>query len=262
MTIYFINIVPLVISGQKLRDYDRVVKYIFTQICERQAPNRRCWFMIADTIHQIQSELGSQAKLVAVTKTKPVALLQEAYDAGCRLFGENKVQEMADKQPQLPVDVQWHLIGHLQTNKVKYIAPFVALIHSVDSLKLLQEINKQAAKHNRIIDCLLQIYIADEETKFGLAPDEAHALLTAPELDELTHVRIVGLMGLATNTTDENQVRREFQGLKQLYDTFAQIQRPMIQFCELSMGMSGDYRIAVEEGSTLIRVGSAIFGSR
>ena len=218
--------------------------------------------MIADMIHQIENELKGRAKLVAVTKTKPVALLQEAYDAGCRLFGENKVQEMADKQPQLPADVQWHLIGHLQTNKVKYIAPFVALIHSVDSLKLLQEINKQAAKRDRIIDCLLQIYIADEETKFGLSPDEAHALLTAPELDQLTNIGIAGLMGLATNTTDESQVRREFQGLKQLYDTFAQIQRPMIRFHELSMGMSGDYRIAVEEGSTLIRVGSAIFGVR
>ena len=230
--------------------------------CERRVASYCYSFMIADTIRQIENELQDRARLVSVTKTKPVAQLQEAYDAGCRLFGENKVQEMADKQPQLPTDVQWHLIGHLQTNKVKYIAPFVALIHSVDSLKLLQEINKQAAKHDRAIDCLLQIHIADEETKFGLSPDEADALLTDPELDPLTHVRIVGLMGLATNTTDESQVRREFRGLKQVYDTFAQIQRPMIQFRELSMGMSGDYRIAVEEGSTLIRVGSAIFGSR
>lgn len=218
--------------------------------------------MIADTIRRFDSELRGRARLIAVTKTKPVAQLQEAYDAGCRLFGENKVQEMADKQPQLPADVQWHLIGHLQTNKVKYIVPFVALIHSVDSLKLLQEIDKQAAKHNRVIDCLLQIHIADEETKFGFSPDEADALLRAPELDQLTHVRIVGLMGLATNTDDESQVRREFRGLKQLYDTLATIQRPMIQFCELSMGMSGDYRIAVDEGSTLVRVGSAIFGAR
>ena len=218
--------------------------------------------MIADTIRQFEDELRGRAKLVAVTKTKPVPQLQEAYDAGCRLFGENKVQEMADKQPQLPADVQWHLIGHLQTNKVKYIAPFVALIHSVDSLKLLQEIDKQAAKHNRVIDCLLQIHIADEETKFGLSPDEADALLTDPELDRLAHVRIVGLMGLATNTNDESQVRREFRSLKQLYDTFASLQRPTIQFRELSMGMSGDYRTAVEEGSTLVRIGSAIFGAR
>lgn len=218
--------------------------------------------MIADMIRQFEHELRDRAKLVAVTKTRPIPQLQEAYDAGCRLFGENKVQEMADKQPQLPADVQWHLIGHLQTNKVKYIAPFVALIHSVDSLKLLQEIAKQAAKHNRVIDCLLQIYIADEETKFGLSPDEADALLRAPELDQLAHVRIVGLMGLATNTDDQSQIRREFRGLRQLYDQFAKIQRPMIRFSELSMGMSGDYRIAVEEGSTLVRIGSAIFGAR
>ena len=218
--------------------------------------------MIADAIHLIENELQDKAKLIAVTKTKPVEVLREAYDAGCRRFGENKVQEMADKQPQLPADVAWHLIGHLQTNKVKYIASFVALIHSVDSLKLLQEINKQAAKHNRIIDCLLQIYIADEETKFGLSPAEAEGLLHLPDLNELSNVRLVGLMGLATNTNDEAQIRREFRSLKQLYNKLAKIQRPMIQFCELSMGMSGDYRIAVDEGSTLVRVGSAIFGSR
>ena len=218
--------------------------------------------MIADTIRQIERELQGKAKLIAVTKTKPVELLREAYDAGARRFGENKVQEMVDKQPQLPADVQWHLIGHLQSNKVKYIAPFVALIHSVDSLKLLQEINKQAAKQNRIIDCLLQIYIADEDTKFGLSPEEAEALLNAPELDDLQNVRIVGLMGLATNTDDNEQIRQEFRGLKRLYDQLAQIQRPVVQFHELSIGMSGDYRIAVEEGSTLVRVGSAIFGSR
>lgn len=218
--------------------------------------------MIADSIRLIESELHNKAKLIAVTKTKPLPLLREAYDAGCRRFGENKVQEMAEKQPQLPTDVQWHLIGHLQTNKVKYIASFVAMIHSVDSLKLLQEINKQAARHNRTIDCLLQIHIADEETKFGLLPDEAETLLHDPALDALLHVRIAGLMGLATNTDDDAQVRREFRGLKQLYDKLGQIQRPMIHFEELSMGMSGDYRIAVDEGSTLVRVGSAIFGSR
>jgi pyridoxal phosphate enzyme (YggS family) len=218
--------------------------------------------MIADSIRLIESELQNKAKLIAVTKTKPVEMLREAYDAGCRLFGENKVQEMADKQPQLPADVQWHLIGHLQTNKVKYIASFVTLIHAVDSLKLLQEINKQAAKHDRIIDCLLQIYIADEETKFGLSPEEAGALLQSRELDQLLNIRIVGLMGLATNTDDTDKVRQEFRGLKQLYDQLGQIQRPMIQFQELSMGMSGDYKIALEEGSTMIRVGSAIFGSR
>lgn len=218
--------------------------------------------MIADKIRLIENELQGKARLIAVTKTKPVTLLQEAYDAGCRRFGENKVQEMVDKQPQLPTDVEWHSIGHLQTNKVKYIAPFVSLIHSVDSLKLLQEINKQAAKHNRIIDCLLQIHIAAEETKFGLLPDEAETLLNAPELNDLSNIRLIGLMGLATNTDDESQIRQEFRRLKQLYDKLSQTQHPNVNFSELSMGMSGDYRIAVEEGSTLVRVGSAIFGSR
>ncbi len=218
--------------------------------------------MIAEAIHQIEQQLAGRARLVAVTKTKPVPSLWEAYNAGCRLFGENKVQEMTDKQPQLPADVEWQLIGHLQTNKVKYIAPFVSLIHSVDSLKLLVEIDKQAAKHNRVIDCLLQIYIANEETKFGLSAAEAEALLQAPEIDALAHVRIVGLMGLATNTDDQNQIRREFRGLKNLYDRLASLAHPRAEFRELSMGMSGDYQIAVEEGSTLVRVGSAIFGAR
>ena len=218
--------------------------------------------MIADTIHLIENELQGKAKLIAVTKTKPVAMLREAYDAGCHRFGENKVQEMADKQPQLPADVEWHFIGHLQTNKVKYIAPFVRLIQSVDSLKLLQEINKQAARQHRVIDCLLQIHIADEETKFGFAPDEAETLLNAPQLDALPNVCLVGLMGLATNTDDEAQIRREFRGLKALYDKLAIIQRPNVHFAELSMGMSGDYCIALKEGSTMVRVGSAIFGKR
>lgn len=218
--------------------------------------------MISDTIRLIESQLQGKAKLIAVTKTKPVPLLQEAYDAGSRRFGENKVQEMVEKQPQLPADVEWHLIGHLQTNKVKYIAPFVAVIQSVDSLKLLQEINKQAAKYDRIIDCLLQIHIAEEETKFGFSPDEAEALLNMPALDQLLNIRIVGLMGLATNTDNEEQIRREFRALKQLYDKLTVMQRLNVQFSELSMGMSGDYRIAVDEGSTMVRVGSAIFGNR
>lgn len=218
--------------------------------------------MIADIIRQIEHQLQGKAKLIAVTKTKPVDMLREAYDAGCRRFGENKVQEMAEKQPELPDDIEWHLIGHLQTNKVKYIAPFVTLIQSVDSLKLLQEINKQAAKYQRVIDCLLQIHIADEESKFGLSADEAEALLTDPALNDLPNVRIIGLMSLATNTDDQEQIRREFRGLKQLFDQLATIQRPMLNLTELSMGMSGDYRIALEEGSTMVRVGSAIFGSR
>jgi len=218
--------------------------------------------MISDHIRQIEETLGDRATLIAVTKTKPVALLMEAYEAGCRRFGENKVQEMVDKQPQLPTTIEWHLIGHLQTNKVKYIAPFVALIQSVDSLRLLQEINKQAARHERVIDCLLQIHIAQEETKFGLDPVEAQAILEAPELDELANVRVIGLMGLATNTGDQAKVRQEFRGLKQLFDRLSLIQRPNVAFRELSMGMSGDYLLAVEEGSTMVRVGSAIFGAR
>lgn len=223
--------------------------------------------MIADNIRRIEAQLHTlsphhTARLVAVTKTKPVASLREAYDAGCRRFGENRVQEMVDKQPQLPADVEWHQIGHLQTNKVKYIASFVTLIHSVDSLKLLQEINKQAASHKRTVECLLQIHIALEEEKFGLSAFEAQELLNAPELDHLPHIRIVGLMGIATNTDEEHHIRREFRDLKKLYDRCSTIQRPMVAFRELSMGMSGDYQIAVEEGSTLVRVGSAIFGSR
>ncbi|MGA0558240.1 YggS family pyridoxal phosphate-dependent enzyme [Larkinella sp. VNQ87] len=217
---------------------------------------------LADNIRTIEARLPEATKLIAVTKTKPVALLQEAYEAGCRRFGENKVQEMVEKQPQLPADLEWHLIGHLQTNKVKYIAAFVSLIHSVDSLKLLQEINKQAAKHARVIDCLLQIHIAQEETKFGFDEAEAESLLQSPELETLANVRIVGLMGMATNTDDEAQVRREFQSLKQLFDRLSLVQRPNVRFQELSMGMSSDYLIAIAEGSTMVRVGSAIFGSR
>ncbi len=218
--------------------------------------------MIAERIQVIEQKIKGRARLIAVTKTKPVAMLQEAYEAGARLFGENKVQEMAEKQPQLPGDIDWHLIGHLQSNKVKYIAPFVSLIHSIDSLKLLQEVNKQALKNGRVIDCLLQIHVADEETKFGMLAEEAEALLRSETLNDLQNVRIIGLMGLATNTDDEEQIRREFRGLKQLFDKLATIQTAQVQFSELSMGMSGDYEIAVEEGSTLVRVGSAIFGAR
>lgn len=217
---------------------------------------------IAESIHHIESQLPGQTRLIAVTKTKPLAMLREAYDAGCFRFGENKVQEMVEKQPLLPADIEWHLIGHLQTNKVKYIAPFVAMIHSVDSLKLLQEIDKQATKYNRVIECLLQIHVALEEEKFGLTAHEAHELLESPALDSLHHIRIVGLMGLATNTDDEHQIRREFRGLKALYDQLAQTQHTAVKFRELSMGMSGDYLLAAQEGSTLIRVGSAIFGAR
>ncbi len=217
---------------------------------------------IADSIHQIEQQIAGRAALVAVTKTKPVPMLQQAYAAGCRRFGENRVQEMAEKQPQLPADVRWHQIGHLQTNKVKYIAPFVSLIESVDSLKLLEEIDRQARKNDRVIDCLLQVYIADEETKFGLLPEEVIDLLQSPSLDSLPNIRITGLMGIATNTDDKAQIRQEFKSLKQLFDALKPIERPNVALTDLSMGMSSDYLIAIEEGSTMVRVGSAIFGSR
>ena len=217
---------------------------------------------VTDNFNKIRAALPPAVTLVAVTKTKPVALLQEAYDAGSRDFGENRVQEMAEKQPQLPADLRWHQIGHLQTNKVKYIAPFVYLIHAVDSLKLLDEINRQAAKYQRVINCLLQIYIADEDTKFGLLPDEARALLNDPVFAAMPNVCVTGLMGLATNTDNTAQVRQEFRSLKTVYDELAVIRRVNVQFDTLSMGMSGDYQIAVDEGSTMVRVGSAIFGTR
>ncbi len=216
---------------------------------------------IAQNIQQIQNSLGPNAKLIAVTKTKPVSMLMEAYEAGFKRYGENKVQEMVTKYEEMPKDIEWHLIGHLQTNKVKYMASFVAMIHSVDSLKLLQEINKQATKHERVIDCLLQIFIAQEETKFGLSESEAKELLTSDTFKALKNVRIVGLMGMASNTDNLAQIRQEFRGLKQFFDELnATICANSLS--ELSMGMSSDYPIAVEEGSTLVRVGSAIFGSR
>lgn len=220
---------------------------------------------IAENIQQIVTEISPAARLIAVTKTKPVEMLMEAYQAGFKRYGENKVQEMVGKYEQMPKDIEWHLIGHLQSNKVKYMASFVAMIHSVDSLKLLQEINKQAAKNNRVIDCLLQVFIAQEETKFGLSEEELGELLLSEELKSMQNVRIVGLMGMASNTDDEAQVRLEFRGLKQLFDKLnarAADFPANVDLKEISMGMSGDYPIAVEEGSTLVRVGSAIFGSR
>ena len=219
---------------------------------------------IADNIHRLETELsGTAARLVVVTKTHPVALLQEAYAAGARRFGENRVQEMAEKQPQLPPDVEWHLIGHLQTNKVKYIAPFVHTIQSVDSLRLLQEIDRQAARHSRSIACLLQFHIAQEDAKTGLTLPEAEALLTSAEYQALQNIRLTGVMGIATFTDDEAQVRREFQQLKAYFDHLKATHLPQAEaFREISMGMSGDYALAIAEGSTLVRVGSAIFGAR
>jgi PLP dependent protein len=214
---------------------------------------------IAENIHRIEAELGTNTNLIAVTKTKPVEMLMEAYRAGFKRYGENKVQEMVEKHEAMPKDIEWHLIGHLQTNKVKYIASFVSMIHSVDSLKLLQEINKQAIKNNRIIDCLLQIYIAQEETKFGLSEDEAIELIDSDDFKKMQNIRIVGLMGMASNTDNQNQIRQEFKNLKLLFTTITARYLPL---STLSMGMSSDYLIAAQEGSTLVRVGSAIFGGR
>lgn len=219
---------------------------------------------IADNLLKYKSELDKvQVALVTVSKFQEADAILEAYNAGQRKFGENLVQEMVEKQAILPQDIEWHLIGHLQTNKVKYIAPFVKMIESVDSLKLLTEINKQALKHNRIIDCLLQIYIADEDTKFGLAFDEVIELLRSEELANLKNVRIKGLMGIASNNASEKQTLDEFTELKVLFDGIKlSFFRKDDHFKEISMGMSGDYQLAIEAGSTMVRIGSSIFGKR
>ncbi|SDM58547.1 hypothetical protein SAMN05421813_11649 [Daejeonella rubra] len=219
---------------------------------------------IAANISAIKKEIGnSNVKLIAVSKTKPIESITEAYEAGQRLFGENMVQELVEKYEKLPKDIEWHLIGHLQTNKVKYIAPFISMIHSVDSLKLLQEINKQALKNNRVIDCLLQLEIADEETKFGMDLAEAIELLRSDEFQELKNVRICGVMGIATLTDNPKMTAEEFYELSTFYkglkDTFF---RKDPAFKEISMGMSSDYLLAIEKGSTMIRLGSTIFGGR
>lgn len=219
---------------------------------------------IADNLLKYKSELDPiSVKLIAVSKYQEADAVLEAYNAGQRVFGENIVQELVDKQAQLPQDIEWHLIGHLQTNKVKYIAPFINLIQSVDSLKLLTEINKQAAKHKRVIDCLLQIYIADEDTKFGLGFDEAIELLRSEEFAAMQNVRIVGLMGIASNNAPEKQTKDEFNELKILFEGIrVSFFRKDPYFKELSMGMSGDYKLAIEQGSTMVRIGSNIFGKR
>jgi pyridoxal phosphate enzyme (YggS family) len=201
--------------------------------------------------------------LVAVSKNQAIESIQEAYAAGQRIFGENKAQELSHKQPLLPADIEWHFIGHLQSNKVKYIAPFVSLIHSIDSLQLLYEVNRHASKYNRVIPCLLQFHIATEETKFGLNLNEALALLKSPEYKEMKHIKITGLMGMASLTDDINLINQEFANLKQHFDFLkANIFDNETSFCELSMGMSGDYQYALKHGSTLIRIGTGIFGER
>lgn len=213
---------------------------------------------------EIQTNCKQHATtLVAVSKTKPVSEIQALYDLGQRDFGENYVQELVDKQTQLPEDIRWHFIGHLQTNKVKYIAPFVHLIHGVDSFKLLKEINKQAAKNNRVIDVLLQMHIAQEETKFGLSEAELDELLHHPELPQLKHIRIKGFMGMASFSDDQELVRKEFHSLKIIFDSNAQSPQPSnVHMDTLSMGMSGDYQLAMDCGSNLVRIGSLLFGAR
>jgi len=219
---------------------------------------------IAENISKFNEEIAPfHAKLIAVSKTKPNDDLLQAYEAGQRDLGENKVQELTQKYEDLPKDIRWHMIGHLQRNKVKYIAPFVHLIHGVDSLRLLVEINKQAEKNDRVIACLLQIYIAKEESKFGLDEAELNDLLESQEFAELNHIKIIGLMGMATNTDNEQVIRNEFRELKAIFEKVKKENRSeKVEMKELSMGMTGDYKIALEEGSTMIRVGSAIFGSR
>ncbi|OYX83206.1 MAG: YggS family pyridoxal phosphate enzyme [Flavobacteriales bacterium 32-34-25] len=219
---------------------------------------------IAENLLFIKNNLPEHVTLVAVSKTKPVADLMEAYNAGQRIFGENKIQEMTEKWEEMPKDIQWHMIGHVQTNKVKFMAEYVSLIHGVDSLKLLQEINKQAQKHRRVIDCLLQIHIAEEETKFGLDEKELNEILNFVQNDKenLKNIRIVGLMGMATFTDNQKQIKKEFSHLKSIFDKANQLLTSDSQLLTLSMGMSGDYKLAIDCGSTMIRVGSSIFGGR
>lgn len=214
---------------------------------------------IQENLAQIKTTLPEEVTLVAVSKTKPVSDLQLAYDAGQRVFGENKIQEMTQKWEALPKDIQWHMIGHVQRNKVKYMAQYVHLVHGVDSLKLLLEIDKQAKRHQRVISCLLQVHIAEEDTKFGFDEEELMKLTQDATLQQLANIRITGLMGMATFTEDKEQIRREFKTLKSLFE---RLKTALPQLDTLSMGMSGDYDIAVEEGSTMVRIGSSIFGAR
>ena len=219
--------------------------------------------MIKENLEKIRATVPEGVTLVAVSKTKPISNLQEAYDAGQRVFGENYPQEMRDKHEVLPQDIQWHFIGHLQTNKIKYIIPYVTLIHSIDTANLLEAVNKEAKKHDRVVDCLLQFHIALEETKFGLDLDEARQLLDSEAFKQMENVRICGVMGMGTFTDNMDEVRKEFKHLKSIFETLKKdyfANQP--QFKEISMGMSEDYPIAIEEGATLIRVGSKIFGAR
>ncbi len=219
---------------------------------------------ITENISKIKSSLPSHVTLVAVSKTKPVTDLMEAYHAGQRIFGENKIQEMTEKWEQMPKDIQWHMIGHVQSNKVKYMIPYVSLIHGVDSLKLLKEINRLAAKWRKKVDCLLQIHIAEEDTKFGLDEKELDEILKQVQNDNasFSNIRIVGLMGMATFTENQEQIKREFLHLKSIFDQLKQLETSNLKLETLSMGMSGDYQLAIECGSNMVRIGSSIFGGR
>jgi pyridoxal phosphate enzyme (YggS family) len=214
---------------------------------------------ITKNLNNIKSTLPEHVTLVAVSKTKPVSDLMEAYDAGQRIFGENKIQEMAEKYEEMPKNIQWHMIGHVQRNKVKYMAEFVSLIHGVDSYKLLKEINKQAKKYDRVIDCLLQIKIADEDSKFGMSIEDASTLLKSDEFSELKNINVIGVMGMATFTDNTEQIETEFKFLK---SAFKNLKALNFKLVTISMGMSGDYQLAIDCGSTMVRVGSSIFGVR
>ena len=218
---------------------------------------------ISENLNKIKSTLPTGVRLVAVSKTKPESDIMEAYNAGHRIFGENHAQEMKQKHADLPADIEWHFIGHLQTNKIKYIVDYVKLIHSIDSASLLQAVNKEAAKHGVVVDCLLQFFIATEETKFGMSLDEARQLLESDEFKAMQNVRICGVMGIGSLTDDKDQTNREFTHLKQIFDTLkADYFTANDEFKEISMGMSGDYQMAIAHGSTMVRVGSSIFGQR
>ena len=217
---------------------------------------------IAENLNLIKQNLPDNVTLVAVSKTKPVSDLMEAYEAGQRIFGENKIQEMTEKWQQMPKDIEWHMIGHVQSNKVKYMVPYVKLIHGVDSLKLLKEINRQAVRWRKNINCFLQIHIAEEETKFGLDENELDGLLNSEEFKEMNNIKIVGLMGMATFTDNQAQIKREFDHLKSIFDKYQQLETANLKLETLSMGMSGDYQIAIDCGSTMVRIGSSIFGTR
>lgn len=217
---------------------------------------------IKQNLNNIKSQLPEHVTLVAVSKTKPVSDLMQAYEAGQRIFGENKIQEMANKWETMPKDIQWHMIGHVQRNKVKYMADFVDLIHGVDSLKLLKEINKEAIKHNRVINCLLQIKIAKEDSKFGLSAEEAKTVISSDEFSELKNIKVIGLMGMATFTDNMQQVENEFKFLKHTFDDLKLKRLDNFNLETLSIGMSGDYPLAIDCGSTMVRIGSSIFGSR